>query len=127
MTDAVFQPHITVVGTFMASSDEDAAAKASNLARATAGPITVEFDAEPAVVEADKWNMVVVFWIDDDHGDLLALHKAFGGGGEGYTPHMSLCYGCSSREERVEFVELWRTEGGLSGVTGWRRIDRIEL
>ncbi|KAF4655957.1 hypothetical protein FOZ61_007263 [Perkinsus olseni] len=146
VTDAVFQPHITVVGSFMASSDEDAVVNARNLARATAGPITVEFEAEPAVVEADKWNMVVVFWIDDD-GDLLALHKAFGGGGEGYTPHMSLCYGCSSRQERVDLakrmkevttlsgrcrfeidsVELWKTEGGLNGVTGWREIDRFEL
>ncbi|KAF4659105.1 hypothetical protein FOL46_006715 [Perkinsus olseni] len=132
VTDAVFQPHITVVGSFMASSDEDAVVNARNLARATAGPITVEFEAEPAVVEADKWNMVVVFWIDDD-GDLLALHKAFGGGGEGQervdlAKRMKEVTTLSGRcRFEIDSVELWKTEGGLNGVTGWREIDRFEL
>ncbi|KAF4673716.1 hypothetical protein FOL47_010197 [Perkinsus chesapeaki] len=148
MTDAIFQPHITIVGSFMADSDEDAITKAKKYSqKVTTGGFTVEFDAVPSAVEADKWNMAVVYWIDDHNGDLLALHQAFGAHTTDYTPHISLCYGNCSKSERVEIakrmkesttlegrcyfhinsVELWKTEGGLDGVNGWSKITTISL
>ena len=91
-----------------------------------------------------------------DNHVLVELNRIFMKGMSSFTPgfqppcrkpHLSLFYGVSSQEKQeemqcfvrekypeifrkcycVEYIELWKTGGGIDGIKNWQFVDRIAI